>query len=414
MGEERTIEIASIGAQGHGVADTPEGRVYVRYALPGERWRIAADGTAEPVTASEARASPVCRHFGTCGGCIAQHMPPEMYRDWKQAIVTQAFAHRGIEAPIEPIRQVPPRSRRRAVFGVARRGSQEIALGFHEEGQHTLVNLGECPVLHEDIVAAFPHLREIARLVLGEGEGARLVVTRADNGLDVSLEGRRGPLAPDTLAALAAIAQRARLARLLIAGSVVFLRATPIVTFGAAGGHAGVPVELPQGAFLQAVPESEGVMVELALEALGRPKRVADLFAGLGTFTLAIARRVPVLAVDTDRPSLAALEKAARTQGLRPILTKARDLMRDPLSRGELANFDAVMLDPPRAGAKAQAEVLARSSVSRIAYASCNPATLARDARILIDGGYRLERVAPVDQFLFSPHVEAIAAFRRV
>lgn len=413
MSEAREIEIASIGSQGHGIAETPEGPVYVRYALPGERWRIGAEAP-EPVSGRPDRKTPLCRHFGACGGCVAQHMPTDLYRAWKQGIVAQAFAHRGIAAKIEPIRLVPPHSRRRAVFGVARRTGSTVELGFREEGQHTLVGLSECPVLHPEMEAALPALRAIAGLALEERQGARLVVTRADNGLDVSIESGRGRLPPDRLAALAGLAAQARLARLIVGGSTVYLQSMPTVLLGGAAGSAGVPAELAPGAFLQAVPEAERMMVDLALEAVRGSKHVADLFAGLGTFTLAIARRSPVLAVDADRALLEALERAAkRAQGLKPVTIRGRDLMRDPLSRTELKEFDAVVLDPPRAGARAQAEALARSPVARIAYVSCNPATLARDARLLIDGGYRLGRVVPIDQFLFSPHVEVVAAFSR-
>lgn len=414
MSSERELEITRIGSQGHGIAESPGGPLYVRYALPGERWRIDSAGRTEPVSLRADRAPPLCRHFGVCGGCVAQHMPAAEYDAWKQGTVAQAFAHRGIAAHIEPIRRVRPHSRRRAVLGVARRGGGTIEIGFREEGAHTLVDLSECPVLDREIEAALPVLRAIAGLALEEREGARLLVTRADNGLDVSLESGRPIQEPDRLAAAAALARTGSFARLMIAGRTLFLQSPPTVMLGSAGGRQGVPVELAAGAFLQAVPEAERTMVALAVEALRGSRTVADLFAGMGTFTLAIARRSPVLAVDAHRPSLEALQRAARrAPGLRPVTVRVRDLMREPLSRSELKEFDAVVLDPPRAGARAQAEALARSTVRRLVYVSCNPATLARDARILIDGGYRLGPVVPIDQFLFSPHVEAVATFSR-
>ncbi len=407
MSEPVTLDIDRLGAQGHGIAEGRGGPHYVRFALPGERWRLAEGEPPEGLTTSPERQDPICRHFGQCGGCIAQHMSADLYRRWKESIVSQAFASRGIVTEIEPMRAVSAASRRRAVFGVAHKGGN-VALGFREEGQHRLVDLAECPVLHPDIVKAFGVFRDIARIGLDDGEGGRLVVTRADNGLDVSLEGGSRELNADARSRLAQIAAGARLVRLAVDGTMVCMTGTPTLLLG------GVAVGLPQGAFLQAVAEAEAMMGGIVIEAVGKAKRVADLFCGLGTFTFAMAKRARVLAVDADRRLLAALEKAAKgAQGLKPIVAKPRDLFREPLSRKELEGLDAAVLDPPRAGARAQAEALARSDVQTVVTVSCSPATLARDVRILIDGGYGLERVVPIDQFLYSPHVEVVAVLRR-
>lgn len=404
---DKIVEVARLGAQGDGIADTPDGPVYLPMALPGERWRIEDGRAPERLTTSGERQQPICRHFGQCGGCVAQHMSHELYQRWKEAMLVQAFAHRGIEIAPEPMRKVAAHSRRRAFFGVARRGDG-IVLGFREEGRHALVDLAECPVLDPAIVEAMPALRELALLALPDGAGGRLIVTKADGGLDVAIENGKVKLGPDASAALARRAANAGLLRLSVDGAVVYQERTPTLELG------GVRVELPPGVFLQAVPEAEAAMIELVTGAIAKAKAVVDLFSGLGTFTFPLARKARVLAVDAERRSIEALQKAARgATGLKPIAARVRDLMREPLSRTELQEFDAVVLDPPRAGAKAQAEMLARSRVPTVVMVSCNPATLARDARSLIDGGYRLEAVTPIDQFIYAPHLEVVAVFRR-
>ncbi|MCL4766044.1 MAG: class I SAM-dependent RNA methyltransferase [Hyphomicrobiaceae bacterium] len=401
------VEVTRLGAQGDGMVETPGGPVYLPFALPGELWRMVEGRAPERLTASGDRRQPVCRHFGQCGGCVAQHMSAQLYRSWKEVALQQAFAHRGLEVRPEPMRSVAARSRRRAFFGVARRAG-EVTLGFREEGRHALVDLAECAVLDPAIVAALPALRGIARLILPADAGGRLIVTRVDDGLDVAFDGGQSRLGPDARAASARRAAEAGLQRLTVDGEIVYMDRVPSLMLG------GVRVELPTGAFLQAVPEAEALMIELVMGAVGKARHVVDLFSGLGTFALPLARRARVLAVDGQRRSIEALEKAARgAVGLKPVSTKVRDLMREPLSRGELEAFDAAVLDPPRAGAKSQAETLARSSVATVVMVSCSPATLARDARTLVDGGYRLKAVTPVDQFIYSPHLEAVAVLRR-
>lgn len=405
--EGRVVEVTRLGAQGDGVAETPEGPIYLPFALPGERWRIVEGSPPERLTECGDREQPLCRHFGQCGGCVAQHMSPGLYRSWKEAALVNAFAHRGIEITPEPMRSVAAHSRRRAFFGVARRGG-EVVLGFREEGRHALIDLAECPVLDPAITDALPVLRELAGMALPPEAGGRLIVTRVEGGLDVAIENGPARLGPEASAALARRAAEAGLQRLSVFGEMVYMDRAPSLVLG------GVRVEVPAGAFLQAVPEAEAAMIDLVTQAVRKAKSVADLFSGLGTFTFPLARKARVLAVDSERRSIEALQKAVRgASGLKPITTRVRDLMREPLSRGELEAFDAAVIDPPRAGAKAQAEMLARSRVPIVVMVSCNPATAARDARILIDGGYRLESVTPIDQFLYSAHLELVAVFRR-
>ncbi len=408
MPETRDIDITRLGSQGDGIADTEAGPLYVPFALPGERWRFNSNDVAELVSPSPDRKTPVCRHFGTCGGCMSQHMPDRLYAEWKLRTVQDAFAHRGIEATIEPLRRVPLGSRRRAFLGVERRGP-EVLIGFREEGQHTLVDMVECPVLEASIVSALPHLRAMARIAMPGDKSGRLIVTRLDAGLDVAFDNGIKILTPGERTKLAALAGAARLIRLTVAGDLVVQRGPATLNIG------GVEIEPPPSIFLQAVPAAEVLLIEMVLAALPKKaKRVCDLFSGLGTFAIPIARTFAVAAYDSDKRAIHALQTAVnKTQGLKPVEATLRDLFREPLGVRELEQFECAVLDPPRAGAAAQCERLAKSKVPVIIAVSCAPATLARDARTLIDGGYTMGPVTPIDQFLYSPHIEAMTVFRR-
>lgn len=409
MADGRTLDITRIGSEGDGVAETPEGPVYVPFALPGERWLEAAPlKPAKRIAGAVPRAEPVCRHFGTCGGCVAQHMPDEVYANWKRGLIVDAFAHRGITAAVAPLERVPLHSRRRAFLGVVRHGS-EVSIGFREEGAHTLVPMSECPVLDARIVAALPALKEMARFAMPEAESGRLIVTMTDHGLDVAFDNGIKGLTAEARARLAKLATLARLVRLTVRGEPIAEHGAATVTIG------GIAVETPQSIFLQAVETAERRLIDLVLAGVPKKaKSAADLFSGLGTFTFPLARRLRVTAIDSDKRAMDALAKAARNaQGLKPIEVRHRDLFREPLATKELDHFDCIVFDPPRAGAAEQAGRIARSKVPAVIAVSCAPATLARDARTLIDGGYRMGPVTPIDQFLYSAHVEAVTVFRR-
>jgi 23S rRNA (uracil1939-C5)-methyltransferase len=407
MAEAADLVIARLGAQGDGVAERAGHALYVPFALPGERWR-ESEGMFTRLSDAPGRQEAICQHFTRCGGCVAQHMSDDLYASWKQGIVADAFHHRGIEAEIAPLVRVKANSRRRAYFGVERKGSSVI-IGFREEGQHRLVDLAECPVLDPLIVRALGALKEMARIAMREREGGRLLVTRLDHGLDVAFENGRKDLVAADRGELAKLAGSARFIRLTVGGEAIMESGRPVLTIG------DVEIEPAQGVFLQAVPEAEALLIDLVTRALPkRAKSVADLFCGIGTLTFPLARVASVTAFDSDKRAMAAMGGAIRrTQGLKPIDARQRDLFRDPLSVRELNGFDAVVFDPPRAGAAEQAERLAQSKVPVIIAVSCNPATLARDARALIDGGYNMGVVTPIDQFIYSPHVEAVAVFKR-
>ena len=408
MADERDVVISRLGAKGDGAVDTEAGTTFIAYALPGETWRLRDGFAPERVSASPQRRTPHCRHFTVCGGCVAQHMSAELYGQWKMGIVAEAFRHRGLSADIRPIEQVSLQSRRRAFFGVAVRGSA-VTIGFREEGRHTLVDLEECPVLDRSIVAAMAPLKEMALIAMPKGETGRLVVTKLDHGLDVAFDNGHKSLMPDQRAKLALLAGSARVVRLTVAGDSIFERGKPVLTIG------GVELSPPPSIFLQAVPEAEALLTKLILDAIPKKaKHAADLFSGVGTFSLPLAARLKVDAFDSDRRAIAALEQGAKNAtGLKPILARVRDLFREPLSVRELDHYDVVVFDPPRAGAAEQAERLAKSKAGVVISVSCSAPTMARDARLLIDGGYTMGPVTPVDQFLFSPHVEAVAVFRK-
>ena len=418
--DSQELDIVRLGAQGDGVADLPTGPVFVARALPGER--VAADVRGERgrlveiVRASLERVDPPCPHFGTCGGCVAQHMGAALYRDWKRDMVRTAFAHRGLEPHVEEMIVVPPGTRRRATFGAVKREGHST-FGFHEEGTHTLVDLAVCPVVVPAITQALPGLRKIADAALAQGGEMRMAVTAAMGGLDVALESdgeNTGRLPMDTKARarIARLAAETGVLRVTANGELVVQSVAPRFMIG--GVEVMLPIASGGAIFIQATAEAEVAIGAMLAAATKKARRIADLFCGLGTFTFGLARHARVFAADGDKTTIEALTTATKAaQGIKPIETRLRDLFNEPLSRQELDGFDAVVFDPPRAGAKAQAEMLAKSKVPVVCAVSCNPATLARDCRILVDGGYSIVRVVPVDQFVWSPHIEAVAVLQR-
>jgi 23S rRNA (uracil1939-C5)-methyltransferase len=334
-------------------------------------------------------------------------MPSPLYVGWKRGIVIDAFRHRGIDAPVADLVRVPLASRRRITV-YARRYAKTLHLGFYRATTHDIMNIAECPIAMPQLAAALPALREMLEPILsGKAEAAiQLLATPA--GVDVSMTFIHLGSTKEHYPRMAVLAARHGFARLTVENDTLMLARRPTLRFG------GVDVVPPPGPFVQAVEAAEAAMVRLALAAMPKARRVADLFCGIGTFTFPLARQARVSAVDSNEEAMATLAAAARhAQGHKPIEAKVRDLYRMPLSARELVGCDAVLFNPARSGAEAQANELARSKVPTVVAVSCNPGTLARDVRILIDGGYRLEAVTPIDQFLFSHHVEAVAVLRR-
>lgn len=404
------LKVLRLGARGDGIAETADGLVYTPYVLPGELISVEIDqgrgrGT-KILTPSPDRIRPVCPHFGRCGGCALQHWAEGPYGEFKREIIVQALARRGLDGHVAPVWRAPLGSRRRVTLA-ARRTKSGVLLGYRTRRGHDIVAVESCPIAVPQIVEALPALRALLRPLLSRRDEARLAATSTHNGLDLAIEGigRSGRELADIVAQCGS---DGGIARLSVNGEILAQYRPVQVSF------AGTLVPLPTNGFLQTSREAEEEMVRLITKALGHVRRVGDLFAGLGTFTLPLARSMEVDAVDGDEHAVAALFKGVRAaSGLKPVTVAHRDLFRDPLRVGELAVLDAIVFDPPRAGAKAQAEELSRSSLKTIIAVSCNPATFSRDARILVDGGYELECIWPIDQFLFSAHVELVAVFRK-
>jgi 23S rRNA (uracil1939-C5)-methyltransferase len=410
---ERLV-IDRLGHRGDGVADTPAGPIYVPYTLPGETvevapWNPDRRHLTQVEVASPDRIAPICPHFGTCGGCAMQHLATARYRAWKRGLVVEALAQVGLDAVVDELIDAHGEGRRRAVFH-ARRGSNDVLeVGFAALRAHRVVAIDRCPILAPALGGAIEAAWAIAEALGGAGKPLDIQATASDAGLDIDVRGT-GPLTAARMGALAQIADRHRIARLTRHGEFVAQRAPPTVSIGRAR------LVLPPGAFLQATAAGEAALAQLVethcQDAKTPAKTIADLFCGIGPFALRLAQRARMTALDSDADAIAALARAvAGTQGLKPVDAQVRDLFRRPLLPVELKRFDAVVFDPPRPGAEAQARALATSEVPRVVAVSCNAATLARDARILVDGGYRLTQVTPVDQFLYSAHVEIVARF---
>lgn len=411
------LAIEALGAQGDGIATVGGKQIFVPYTLPGDRVTARPIGPhhALPIvwhSRAPAHARPACPHFGVCGGCVLQHLDPAAYTRWKLAQLETALARRGLhDVPITPLAQTPPGARRRADFGVARRG-ERIDIGFHAYKSPALVDLDRCPVLEPKLSALLAPLRELFAALLVGKTRADILVTATETGPDLLIAGLPAPdrAQREALAAFAAANDIARIAwrEADEAPDIIVQRRAPRMTF------AGVAVALPPGAFLQASAAGEQAIVDAVMAATDGAKRVLDLFAGCGTLTFPLARQARVHAIEGAAALAAALDRAARGAGLGGALrVETRDLSRRPLLREELSGFDAVVFDPPRDGAAAQAAELAHSRVPVVVGVSCNPATFARDARTLVDGGYRLLGVTPIDQFLWSPHLELVGVFRR-
>ena len=395
-----TTKIESLGQRGEGVTEIDGTRIYVPFTLPGEHVEIDAETQrghmVNLLAPSPDRIDPFCPYFGTCGGCALQHAGPETYATFKRGLVEIALSHAGVDGPVGALLDAKGTGRRRTTLHIRKYGA-----GYARARTHDILDIDICPILVPALQKSAPRIAAALYQIAGDGD---VSITATDTGLDLAIKSERKPR-PE---AIAAFAQAHKLARLAFNGETLFMARPPAVRIGRS------LVELPVASFLQATQKAEETLAELVLAAIGKAKSVADLFCGVGPFALRLAENARVYAADSDKPATAALAKAVRfTHGLKPVATVARDLFRDPLAPVELQPFDAVVFDPPRAGAEAQANELARSKVKTVIAVSCEPKTFARDAAILIAGGYRLESVTPVDQFAWSAHVEVVGVFRR-
>jgi len=415
VAEIERLTIDHVGHHGDGVAITGGGNIYVPYALGGETIEVGPVPGHHPdrrrllnvETASAERITPFCPHFGICGGCAIQHWDAARYSAWKRDLVVATLAQAGIDGEVAPLVDAHGAGRRRITLH-ARMGTHEVLkVGYAASGSHDIVPIDRCPILDPHLNGAIEVAWALAEPLISIGKPLDIQVTATESGLDVDVRGS-GPLSTALITRLSRIAEQHRLARLTRHGELVLMRTPPVVAMGTAN------VALPPGSFLQATVAGEETLAALVSEHCRRAKQIADLFCGVGPFALRLAAKSKVNAFDNDAGAVTALQKAATsTPGLKPVRAEPRDLFRRPLMPQELRDYDTVVFDPPRQGAQAQATQLAASKVPTVVAVSCNVTTFARDARILIDGGYRLETVVPVDQFRHTPHVELVARFAR-
>ena len=437
-GKQIEYVIESLGVRGDGISSYDGQPLFTAMTLPGERLRGKVKGTRnvglkadllELLEESPDRQDPVCVHFGPCGGCSLQHTKPEFYRNWKRNLVVQSLSRKGFDAGelVGALVEIPAQTRRRAVFAAEFQGKR-ARLGFHERESHGLVDIRQCHLLVPELMALVAPLRDLMAVLLAPQRPSKaaikadITVNLCDNGADILLVGKF-TLKLEERKAISVFAQQNRVARIswIAAGNnrdpkvrreepePLYVKENPVLVFGS------VPVTPQPGSFLQPSREGEEALVSLVLDALPEEaETIADLYCGCGTFTFPLSRRGRVHAIEGDPVAVASLSSSARRfpTGFR-VTTDCRDLSRKPVEAEDLEGGDAVVINPPRAGAREQCGELAVSNVPVVVYVSCNPNTFARDARILEDGGYRLEKVTPVDQFIWSGHVELVARFIR-
>jgi 23S rRNA (uracil1939-C5)-methyltransferase len=396
------VFVESLGQQGDGIVHVDGATVHVPKTLPGDRILLVDSKLKQIVERSHDRIEPFCQYFSSCGGCKLQHVRAKPYAEWKRQLLVDALARQGLETEIKPLVDAHGRGRRRVVLHV-----REIdgiwRAGFMEAKSHHLTAIHTCPVLVPELASATRIAAEFG-LPLGPCD---VSITSANNGLDVAVKAEREAVAR-RLPSLQLLFRDSGILRLSVNGETLFAQNAPIVGFG------GADVRLPIGSFLQVTAEGESALAILVAGALRKSKRIADLFCGLGPFAFRLAKQATIHAADSEKPAIAALQEAARrTQGLKPISVEVRDLFRNPLVAQELNEFDGVVLDPPRAGAEAQCRQIAKSKVKRAAYVSCDVSTFARDAKLLVEGGYKLRQVTPVDQFKWTAHLEMVGVFER-
>jgi 23S rRNA (uracil1939-C5)-methyltransferase len=415
VADSERLVIDHVGHHGDGVAIAGGGNIYVPYTLGGETVDVDTVPGHHPdrrrllkvEAASAERIAPFCPHFGVCGGCAIQHWDAAPYSAWKRELVVTTLAQAGIDCDDTPLVDAHGAGRRRITLH-ARMGTHDVLkVGYAAAGSHDIIPIDRCPILDPSLNGAIEVAWAIAEPLISIGKPLDIQITATNSGLDVDVRGS-GPLSTALITKLSRIAEQHQLARLTRHGELVLMRTPPVISIGTA------QVALPPGSFLQATVAGEETLAALASEHCKRAKHIADLFCGVGPFALRLAAKSRVTAFDSDAGAVAALQKAATsTSGLKPLKAEARDLFRRPLMPQELRDYDTVVFDPPRQGAQAQVTQLAASKIPTVVAVSCSVTTFARDAKILIDGGYKIDGVTPVDQFRHTPHVELVARFKR-
>ncbi|EJF77688.1 hypothetical protein MCO_00826 [Bartonella sp. DB5-6] len=404
------VIIDHIETNGHGVSNTPHGSVYVPFTLPREFAEIAVHGKYATLVAlkekSPERIDALCQHFGECGGCALQHWRADVYRIWKRQLVVDALKGYGLDVTISPLIECKPYSRRRITL-TASMTPQGQRVGFNRHFSHDIVALKECPVSRSELISKLDDVRRLCAFLSNHVKRFHITITHVENGFDVALSGcviRHDSVRQKMVRA----AILSGITRLSVEGEVLVEQEKPLIYFG------DVCVEFPAGRFLQATFEAENTISNIILTHFKKAKNAADLFSGVGTFALRMAKKMNVHAVENDEIALAHLDSAARfAAGLKTVTCEKRDLFRCPLSVKELEYFECVVFDPPRAGAEEQARELAKATIPRVVAISCNPITFSRDLSLLVAGGYTVEKIIPIDQFLWSPHVEIVAVLSK-
>ncbi|MDM9996083.1 RNA methyltransferase [Bartonella henselae] len=400
------VVIDHIGTSGHGISNISHDSLSVPFTLPGEVAIVALRGKYGKLIALEKKSSEridaICQHFENCGGCVLQHWHADAYRSWKRQLVINALKRYGIDVFVSPLIEGGYQNRRRITLTALATQKGHI-VGFNRYLSHDVIALEECPVTRLEIMSKLNSIKLLCALVGNHTKRFQVTVTSVENGLDVAFNGcvvRDEHIRQQMIHTALAYG----MTRLSVEGEILVEREKPLVYFG------DVCVEFPAGGFLQATFEAENIMGNIILAYLEKAKNAVDLFSGLGTFTLRMAKKMNVHAVENNETALANLDRAARfATGLKTVTCERRDLFRRPLSAKELSCFECVVFDPPRAGAQEQVRELAKTTIPRVVTISCNPVTFARDLSLLVAGGYTIEKIIPIDQFLWSPHVEIVA-----
>ena len=403
------MTIERLGRRGEGVATHDDVRIGVPYALPGETVTVDREGDRATLVGilapSPDRIAPICPYFTSCGGCAVQALAFAPYAAWKRGLLIEALARFHVAAEVAPMLDAHGAGRRRATFHARTEEDGRTRVGFMQARSHAIVAIDQCPILDPRLATSLRAARAVADALALSKKPLDIVATATESGLDLDLRGH-GPLGENERKRLVAVGLSHDLARLANHGAIVVERRRPVFRIGKAR------VDPPPGAFVQATDAGEAALAERVTATLVGAERVADLFSGIGAFSLRLAEQAEVIAFDNDSPALAAQDRASRASG-HPIGVVVRDLFHRPLTVDELNRFDAVVLDPPRAGAEAQVRAIAASDLQRVASVACDVQTFARDAAILTAAGFHVDTIVPIDQFRYSSHVEIFAAFQR-